>query len=495
MSAEVGRITGVLQVEDDASPVIEGFNAQVQSLGVTANTTTGSMASLGTTTTATSASFLSQMGAITSVTGGLMAFGLGVYSVERTQNMLDRANVMVQRDTETVQKAQEAYTVALANYGPTAQKTIDAAAALSIAQNKLSVDTDRASLSQQNYNIQLLQVATFGIPMLLTALAKVPAAYDAIAGIGGKIAGLTSSATEAGVTAPVEAEAVGTTAAGTAAAATLGTVAVGAAAGAAEIQGLSTVLGDMNEKAKAGTLSLNDVAAAFVSTATPVQLMTQGISDFLAKAGLIPTQTQTVGTQTIQNFQNMFDKIVGGSIWPDMWNEIIKITGTSGEDINSLMSRTTETTENIWGAMLSAMVSATESKLQAVYDVMNAKLNAIIAAVQAAKQQISSGSIWPDMLDEMVAQTHEGMTAIQEEFAAGFESPRGIIPTIQAGGQTEAAPVAAPSAAPATAEAGSQAITIPIVVNLDGQQIQTFLEKRIVDTIYRDAGRGKRGKA
>ena len=50
---------------------------------------------------------------------------------------------------------------------------------------------------------------------------------------------------------------------------------------------------------------------------------------------------------------------------------------------------------------------------------------------------------------------------------------------------------AAPSAAPA-AGSGTQTITLPVNVYLDGQQIQSFLEKRIVDTLIQHAGRSKR---
>jgi hypothetical protein len=142
-----------------------------------------------------------------------------------------------------------------------------------------------------------------------------------------------------------------------------------------------------------------------------------------------------------------------------------------------------------WQATMSGMVSTTQAALQLIYNNMNTQVNAIIARLQAAKQAISSGSIWPDMLAEMVAQTHAGMAAIQGEFASGFESSSGIIPTIQAGGSAMTA--AAPSAAPA-AGSGSQAITLPVNVYLDGQQIQTFLEKRIVDTLIQHAGRSKR---
>ena len=75
---------------------------------------------------------------------------------------------------------------------------------------------------------------------------------------------------------------------------------------------------------------------------------------------------------------------------------------------------------NTWQGAMADMVSSTQAALQTIYNNMNAQLNAIIARLQAAKQQISSGSIWPDMLAEMVSQTHAGMAADPRRVRVGI---------------------------------------------------------------------------
>lgn len=488
---------------DEASEVISNVQTQLNGVGAAAGTTTGAMTSLGTATAATNTSFLSSMGAITQVTAG---FGQAVYSViavESAHAALDRTLRMVDLDTFNLQKDTEKYNAAVAQYGPNSKQASDALTTLDLVQQKLADDQERATVQQQNYDMALVQLATFTIPMLLTSLAKLPAAYDAVGNIGAKLGlGETATAAEtAGTSLGTTGTAVtGIGAASTGAAAGLGAVAVGAAAVAAEGMGTITVLTNLNDKIKAGTVSTTDLAAALISAATPEQLMTQGLTDFMTKLGLLPAQAGTVGDQTIASFQNLYAQLVGHSIWPDTWTAMQLVTTKSTLAISDLLTTNLEawatvfTTggaaiESDWQNTLSAMESSTESALQTIYSEMQSKLNAIVAAVQAAKQQISSGSIWPDMLDEMVAQTHAGMAAIQGEFAGGFDSPGGIIPTVQAGGQSAIA--AGPSAAPTTGQ-GSQAITLPINVYLDGQQIQTFMEKRMVDTLRQNAGRSKR---
>ena len=498
------QLSYVVVAIDDASAVLQNVQAEMGNVSTAAVTTTGSMASLGTTAAATNTTFISSMGTLTQVASGFGAATYSVIAIEAAHASLDRTLRMVDLDTFNLQKDTEKYNAAVAEFGPNSKEASDALTTLDLVQQKLADDQERATVQQQNYDMALVQLATFTIPMLLTSLAKLPAAYDAVGNIGAKLGlGDTATAAEtAGTSLGTTGTAVtGIGAASTGAAAGLGAVAVGAAAVAAEGMGTITVLTNLNDKIKAGTVSTTDLAAALLSAATPVQLMTQGVTDFLTKLGLLPAQAGTVSDRTIAEFQALYTKLVGHSIWPETWTEMQLITtkgtlvitdllSTSLADWETIFSADEATIQSSWQGMLSAMESSTESALQAVYSEMQSKLDAIVAAIQAAKQKISSGSIWPDMLAEMVAQTHAGMAAIQGEFATGFESPGAIIPTIQGGGAAMAA--VAPSATPAAGGQGSQAITLPIIINLDGQQIQTFMEKRIVDTLQQNAGRSKR---
>jgi hypothetical protein len=146
--------------------------------------------------------------------------------------------------------------------------------------------------------------------------------------------------------------------------------------------------------------------------------------------------------------------------------------------------------KEIWEATLMGMYDSTTRILQRIYNEMQSRVNAIIAGLEDARRRISSGSIWPDMLSEMLAQTKTAMAAINDEFSAGLTAPGGIVPTLQA--TTLPAPVQ--PAAPATsAVPTSQAVTVPVNVYLDGQLIQSFLERRLVETLVQNASRAKRG--
>jgi hypothetical protein len=99
-------------------------------------------------------------------------------------------------------------------------------------------------------------------------------------------------------------------------------------------------------------------------------------------------------------------------------------------------------------------------------------LHAIISRLRSAQNEISMHSIWPDMLGQMVSQTHEAMTAIQNELNHGFQSPGGIVPTIQSAAPT----IENETPTSSFARAERQAITVPVNVYLDRQQMQSFLE-------------------
>ncbi len=143
-----------------------------------------------------------------------------------------------------------------------------------------------------------------------------------------------------------------------------------------------------------------------------------------------------------------------------------------------------------WQTTLDAMVSMEKAAFQAMVNDIQSQLNAIIASLQAAKAAVSGHSIWPDMLNEMVAQTRQGMRAIRDEFSGGLVGPSGIVSIIQSAQPTVAAGVTPAASSPDLS--GSQAVTLPINIFVDGQQIQTFIEKRMVNTLRQDASRSRR---
>jgi len=218
----------------------------------------------------------------------------------------------------------------------------------------------------------------------------------------------------------------------------------------------------------------------------------QGFVDMLSPAQMTWDQLVADVMNATSNMKGTVSDFLSWlvSYWKTQVTAVATFTAAELQILQGLVTASSATLQATWQSMLDSMVSSTQAAFQVMVNDISSQVNAIVATLEAAKAKVSTHSIWPDMLAEMVAQTHAGMAAIQGEFAAGFESPSGIIPRIQAGGQ--AALAATPSVAPAAGAQGSQAITLPIIVNLDGQQIQTFMEKRMVDTLRQNAGRSKR---
>lgn len=136
------------------------------------------------------------------------------------------------------------------------------------------------------------------------------------------------------------------------------------------------------------------------------------------------------------------------------------------------------------------MASDTAGYFNSIVAQISAAVDAIIAKLNSAHAQISGRSIWPDMLKEMLGQTEDYMGRIQGAFSTSLDA--GIIPAIAATGQQVGGATATPAAPSVMA---THDITIPIQVMVDGQVIQTIVEKRLVDTILRDAGRSRRSTA
>jgi hypothetical protein len=163
-------------------------------------------------------------------------------------------------------------------------------------------------------------------------------------------------------------------------------------------------------------------------------------------------------------------------------------------------------------AGLKTNLASAQASLSSTFDAMKTTTTNALSSISSQVSNAMSGfaqqatnlwnslthhSIWPNMLGEMVSQTQTAMGAISDAFSAGFEAPGGILPMFQTAQGNLAA-----NLTPSLQEAGnlsgtstssqSQALTIPISVYLDGQLIQTQIERKLVETIIRDANRSKR---
>jgi cytochrome c551/c552/uncharacterized protein YukE len=185
--------------------------------------------------------------------------------------------------------------------------------------------------------------------------------------------------------------------------------------------------------------------------------------------------------------QGLLDWLV--PFWTEKVTAMATVMASQMDAIRIKVNDTAGQVKQIWEGAMMGMYDSTTRILARIYSEMSSQVDAIIARLEDAKRRISSGSIWPDMLSEMLAQTKSGMDAIGREFSAGLTSPAGIVPALEA--TTLPAPVQLEAAAPAAP--ASQAVTVPVNVYLDGQLIQSFLERRLVESLVQNASRAKRG--
>jgi len=120
-------------------------------------------------------------------TAALSAEGLitSVYSLESAETALDKAHVTVEKDTNIVTAAQNAYNIAVAKFGSDSPQAELAASKLKAAQDALTVANQRVTDAQNSMNQTIMTSALTIIPSVIGivgSLSQVMEAYPAIAG-------------------------------------------------------------------------------------------------------------------------------------------------------------------------------------------------------------------------------------------------------------------------------------------------------------------------
>lgn len=101
------------------------------------------------------------------------ALVMSVENIEKSQVMLDRANLVVERSTETLQTAQENYNAVVEKYGANSQQAQDALAKLAIAEDAHNVALERQNVAQLNVNNSMVMAAVTVIPSIITMVSSV----------------------------------------------------------------------------------------------------------------------------------------------------------------------------------------------------------------------------------------------------------------------------------------------------------------------------------
>jgi hypothetical protein len=109
---------------------------------------------------------------------------MGINNVENAEVTLDRAHVTVEKDTNAVTSAQNAYNKAVLDYGSNSKEATDAAAKLKAAQDALGVAQERVDEAQRNLNSTIMMSSLQIIPGVIgafTSLNTLVSSYPAIA--------------------------------------------------------------------------------------------------------------------------------------------------------------------------------------------------------------------------------------------------------------------------------------------------------------------------
>src|SRR5208337_3846102 len=107
--------------------------------------------------------------------------------------------------------------------------------------------------------------------------------------------------------------------------------------------------------------------------------------------------------------------------WTAQLEDIVNLTVEGVNKMAATVQSGTTTMQSVWNSAMVSMFAATKSYFDSIVAEIGAAVDAIIARLNAARAQISSHSIWPDMLNEMLQQTKTGMGSIQDVFQQGIQ--------------------------------------------------------------------------
>jgi hypothetical protein len=115
-------------------------------------------------------SFSDSTMAMNSLAMSSASLAMSFMMVENRQVAVDRANLMVERSTATLQKAQDAYNVAIEKYGSNSDQAQAALGKLNIAQDAYRVALERADMTQRNLSMTMAFAAVSVIPAFVSII-------------------------------------------------------------------------------------------------------------------------------------------------------------------------------------------------------------------------------------------------------------------------------------------------------------------------------------
>jgi phage-related protein len=179
-----------------------------------------------------------------------------------------------------------------------------------------------------------------------------------------------------------------------------------------------------------------------------------------------------------------------GQLWQNTWMQVETVISNIYANIqkrsmewwttfSGLFSQGLSGIQGMFVSTFANMASAAASYMSMIAASVANALAQVIAAATQMRAQMVTGSIWPDMLEEMQAQATSALGNIVGDFQGAFGDVVLSVPTMP----SQAAPSRGSEASAPLISQLPQSITIPITVTLDGQVIARLTEQRIVERI------------
>lgn len=154
-------------LNDQVTSAVNSVKGALGGLEAQTDSTSAATARLDATTQQSSKSSTDQILAINSLAMAGANLYMSFERVENSQVALDRANLNVQKSTNSLTSAQNSYNDAVEKYGSDSKEAKDASARLATAYDSLTVAQERADMAQRNFNNTVLTSTLTVIPSLI----------------------------------------------------------------------------------------------------------------------------------------------------------------------------------------------------------------------------------------------------------------------------------------------------------------------------------------
>jgi hypothetical protein len=171
-----GRVTSNYEnIGAQSSQVSESYDEMATRARASADDINSSYGYVQDSAEKTTVSFGQQLLAVNNLATGSFGLVMSFERVENAQVAVDRANLMVERSTQSVKTAQDNYNKAIEKYGADSPQAQDAANKLTIAQTALEVAHERADMANRNMNTTMMTSVLTVIPSAISVISSLSA--------------------------------------------------------------------------------------------------------------------------------------------------------------------------------------------------------------------------------------------------------------------------------------------------------------------------------